>query len=220
MNCIEFQHQLQLRLDGELQIDSLGVEQHVLQCAKCRALESAVQRLECGLGIGAAVALPPGLSERIVRHVLAARRARRRYRRGVLSAAVAATLLLAAFIAYSRLRVSPGDAPAPVAKTAPTNEPPPAVALQRSVREAGSALVSLMGRTADEAIEQGRILFPSSLARTAVVDGDSSPLDPPVRSLREAGEGVSAGLQPVTRSARRAVDLFLREIPGEAGNQK
>jgi hypothetical protein len=31
--------------------------------------------------------------------------------------------------------------------------------------------------------------------------------------LREAGEGVGDGLEPVTNSARRAVDLFLRELP-------
>jgi hypothetical protein len=34
-----------------------------------------------------------------------------------------------------------------------------------------------------------------------------------VRSLVEAGQGVSAGLEPVANSARRAVQIFLREIP-------
>ena len=38
-------------------------------------------------------------------------------------------------------------------------------------------------------------------------------LDTPTRSLREAGQGVSAGLEPITNSARRAFDLFLREVP-------
>ena len=40
-----------------------------------------------------------------------------------------------------------------------------------------------------------------------------APLDPPARSLREAGEGVSVGLEPVADSARRVVGLFLRELP-------
>ena len=39
------------------------------------------------------------------------------------------------------------------------------------------------------------------------------PLEPSGQSLREAGEGVAASLSPVATSARRAFDLFLREIP-------
>ncbi len=34
-----------------------------------------------------------------------------------------------------------------------------------------------------------------------------------VSSLREAGQNVSSGLEPVANSARRAVNLFLRELP-------
>jgi hypothetical protein len=38
-------------------------------------------------------------------------------------------------------------------------------------------------------------------------------LEPGTQSLREAQEGVAVGFEPVTSSARRAVNLFLREIP-------
>jgi hypothetical protein len=81
-------------------------------------------------------------------------------------------------------------------------------------------LAALVGRTADEAVEQSRALLPAGLPRQATFDADSLAIDPSVRSLREAGQGLSAGLEPVTTSARRAVDLFLREMPGEVKNRK
>jgi hypothetical protein len=49
----------------------------------------------------------------------------------------------------------------------------------------------------------------------ALPNVDLTAMEPPTRPLREAGEGVSEGLEPVTTSARRAVDLFLRELPME-----
>jgi predicted anti-sigma-YlaC factor YlaD len=49
---------------------------------------------------------------------------------------------------------------------------------------------------------------------------DLASIEPPTRSLREAGQGVSEGLEPVTNSARRAFDLFLRELPPMDGESK
>jgi hypothetical protein len=45
-------------------------------------------------------------------------------------------------------------------------------------------------------------------------------LDPPAQSLRQAGQGVATGLEPVATSARRAFDLFLRDIPPVAPEVK
>jgi hypothetical protein len=42
----------------------------------------------------------------------------------------------------------------------------------------------------------------------------------PMRSLRDAGQGVSSGLEPVADSARRAFDMVLREIPTVAPGGK
>jgi hypothetical protein len=75
-------------------------------------------------------------------------------------------------------------------------------------------VVGLTRRTADETVGQGRLLLPAVVARAERPDaGGPGPMDPPLRSLRTTGEGVSAGLEPVTSSARRAVDLFFHEIP-------
>jgi anti-sigma factor RsiW len=45
-------------------------------------------------------------------------------------------------------------------------------------------------------------------------------LEPPTQSLLAAGKTVSTGLEPVTTSARRAVDLFIREIEPLDQNRK
>jgi hypothetical protein len=94
------------------------------------------------------------------------------------------------------------------------------VSLQASVREAGTALAALVERTADEAVGESRALLPAGLPRQAAFEADTLAFDPSVRSLREVSQGLSAGLEPVTASARRAVDLFLREMPGEVKNKK
>jgi hypothetical protein len=49
---------------------------------------------------------------------------------------------------------------------------------------------------------------------------DLAPPDAPVKSLREAGESVSAGLGPVASSARRAVDLFIRDLSPAGGSTR
>lgn len=45
-------------------------------------------------------------------------------------------------------------------------------------------------------------------------------LDPPARTLARAGQTLSNGLEPVTSSARRAVNLFMREIEPLERDQK
>jgi len=91
---------------------------------------------------------------------------------------------------------------------------PATPSIRDSVAELGAAVASVTRRAADGTVEQARQLLPDvptpALSETSVL---AQTLDPPSRSLLEAGQGVSAGLEPVTDSARRALDLFLREIP-------
>jgi predicted anti-sigma-YlaC factor YlaD len=221
VNCSEFQHLIQRRLDGDFNLGSAGLDAHLASCASCRRLDAAAHRLEAALGLVTAAAPPSGLASRLVTRVLAERRARMRYRRGLLAGAAAAGIVLVALSSYSRLG-GPASKPAPIqtANARPHAQPRTTVSLQASVREVGTALAALVGRTADEAVEQSRALLPTGLPGQAVFDADSLALDPPVRSLREAGQGLSAGLEPVTSSARRAVDLFLREMPREVKSKK
>jgi predicted anti-sigma-YlaC factor YlaD len=221
VNCFEFQNWIQRRLDGDFNLGSPGLDAHLAGCASCRRLDAAAHRLEAALSLVTPATPPSGLAGRIVTRLLAERRARMRFRRGLLTGAAAAATVVVALLSYSRLG-GPASKPAPIQTVdlEPAPQPRTPVSLQASVREAGTALAALVGRTADEAVEQSRALLPAGLPRQAAFDADSLALDPPVRSLREAGQGLSAGLEPVTSSARRAVDLFLREMPGEVKSKK
>ncbi len=101
---------------------------------------------------------------------------------------------------------------------------PPALApaevhagLRDTVSEAGSAVAALTERTADETVARTRILIPAVRPSLGTFEMPP-PIDPPTVALRQAGEGVWAGLEPVTDSGRRAVGLLFKELsPAEAG---
>jgi hypothetical protein len=125
-------------------------------------------------------------------------------------------------VGYSRFNATPSKlaSESQTVEVVRPSAPLSSMSLQGSVQEASSALVALVGRTADEAVEQSRLLLPGAITRAAAMDADGSPIETPVRSFREAGQGVSAGLEPVTASARRAVDFFLGEMPGKNAKPK
>jgi hypothetical protein len=226
MNCPDYRALLQRRLDGEPGAESAEGARHRAACLDCRDLHAAARRLEAGLGILPNPNPPSGLADRIVARVLAERRVALGFRRRILAvASLAAALLLATIAGYVWLQhrntgpagpEAPARVEAPPADRLPDPERrapvPPTVSLNQSVADAGSAMASLTRRT----VEQSKDLLPGpvappSLPATASLRPDF--VGPPAQSLREAGQGVSAGFEPVTTSARRAVDLFLREIP-------
>lgn len=219
MNCSDCQELLQQSLDGTPLANRATFDRHVAECSECRGWHAAAQRLTAGLRLLAAPVPPPGLTARIVSGVLAERFARQRFRRQLtVGAALAASLLVAALGGYfwtrsADVNPAPSGAVPPVAIANPAETPPPP-SLRDSVAEAGSAVANVTRRTADSTVEQARQLLPAvptpALSEVSVLE---QTLDPPARSLREAGQGVSAGMEPVTSSARRALDLFLREIP-------
>jgi hypothetical protein len=150
------------------------------------------------------------MSRRIVAAVLAERRGqRRRQRLARVAVGLAAAVLV--FVLLDKQRPQPPLTPrAPLPEVAEA----PSGSLRESVTEASSAVVNLTRRTADETVGSTRLLLPVVVASAPTDDpAVPSPMDPPVRSLREAGQGLSAGLEPVTSSAKRALDLFLREVP-------
>jgi hypothetical protein len=84
-------------------------------------------------------------------------------------------------------------------------------ALRSAVAEAGEAVASLTSRTADQALDNTRLLMP--VVSGPRFDDVELPGDATARPLREAGQNLSVALGPVAASARRAVDLFIRELP-------
>jgi hypothetical protein len=218
MHCQDFHNLLQQRLDGVDPLDGASLDQHLASCPECRSWLAAAMRLEEGLGLLTPPIPPLDLAERITARVVAFRRRRFRVQQAATAAALAASLLISAYMGYSWWsadRHEQDSVAAPLAQ--PPGEPQPALvaSLDKSVEEAGSALVALAGRTVDETVGQSRILLPTQLPAPPLPTADSwqQPLEPPVRSLRDAGKGVSEGLEPVATSARQAVNLFLKELP-------
>jgi hypothetical protein len=234
MNCQESQDLLQRRFDDEAAGVSAGLDQHLATCPVCHDLHAAAGRLAHALALRRPAAPPGDLARVTVSRVIEAQRLRVRLRRRLrLGVAVAASLLLAAGAAYFQPWRGAQSVPHPAPDVARTHEAVPGPerrqartrtqpdadagpTLNESVQEAGSALVSLSKRTAREALGPGRQLLLPEVAppRTgATPDVLAQAFQPPVRSLRQAGAGVSAGVEPVTRAAGRAVQAFFDEIP-------
>jgi len=221
MNCPESRDLLQRRLDSSAfsNVHMPALERHLAGCRPCRELHTAATRLREGLAQLCRAEPAIDLSERIQNKVLQARR--QSTRRLALAAAVAASLLLA-FMLYSR-RTTSVDAPGPSTERAhlvvPRQSAP--LPLNENALEVGHAVASLAQRTAGEAVGQSRLLFPfiapGELGQAEAVAKGDSPVasasrDEPANTLQEFTLGVSQGLEPVTNSARRALDLFLREV--------
>ncbi|HVS35442.1 MAG TPA: hypothetical protein VMS17_07640 [Gemmataceae bacterium] len=225
MTCPECGGRLQQWLDSRT-CDAFPGEPLVL-CPACAEWADAARRLDRGLGRMTRPMPPPFLADRIVAGVAA--RQRRRFRLwlgvGVSAATAAAALLIAVWPLLHRADPAPVAAPPRPITQAPTPQPSPAApveahaTLRESVAQAGSAVASLTSRTADQTVAKTKLLFPAVDPSLAKLDLQP-PLDAPNLPLREAGEGVSSGLEPVADSAKRAVGLFLRELPPMEGSPK
>jgi hypothetical protein len=226
MNCREFIDRLQQDLDANLAPTGPDVDGHVRDCTACAALHKAACRMVAGLRSAATIVpsvdLTPGISRAVRRDV----RRRLVLRRGLLATAAAAAVLVAvAGRSYFTAPVNSVSDPAIAQRgdrlpsaTMPQSQPGP-VALRSVVVEAGEAVASLTSRTADQTVDQTRILFPI-LGSSSLVDFDLPPPEAPAKPLREAGSNLTAGLSPVADSARRAFDLFLRDVPPVGGPNK
>ncbi|HZY86841.1 MAG TPA: hypothetical protein VFE78_18550 [Gemmataceae bacterium] len=214
MNCRACHELLHERLDG-VAGDPAALDRHLAECADCASLAAAARRLSDGLRRLAPPAPPPDLAARIVGRVVQDRRARRHKRRRWASAgtlAVAASLLLAIGLRAWRPtpQETPEPAPPPVANT--QQAAPEADTLRESVAQARSAVAALTSRTADEAVARTKGLLPQ-LGRPSLEEIDlTPPLGATGPPLREAGQSVSAGLEPVADFSRRAVGQFLRDL--------
>jgi hypothetical protein len=213
MNCREYQELLHLYLDGAPPGPShRDADRHLADCADCRDWHAAAQRLQDGLRLFVPAVPPSALAAQIEIRILAQTNRVRRLRRIMTGLAVAASLVVAALSGYYLLRP---DRPAQLRAHEIPGEPEPSLSLQQSVAEAGQAVVSLTWRAADETMDQGRMLLPVILPGEAIAEAHpkQSQQELPDQSLLDVKQGVAEGLEPVTTSARRAMDLFLREIP-------
>jgi hypothetical protein len=217
MNCLECQEILQRRLDGEGIADPGQMKEHLVDCPQCRQRHRAALLLLEKLPSWTAALPTADLRSRIVTAVLVDRTLRLARRRRVMVAlALAACLLLAALASLTWLPIFDAPSPGPDMKFQGLQaNKGPAPTLEKSVEEARQAVAAL----SDKGKEQVRMLIAVAnpmenpgLPMPGLADVEQ-PLEPAAESLRQAGRGVSEGLQTVTQSAQRAVAYFFRELP-------
>jgi hypothetical protein len=222
MNCERFQNSLQSRLDGLPDELSPEIQRHLASCSACRAWQAAAERFEAGVLLLQSSRPSFRLPEQIVEQILAERtiRIRRqivRWAVGALAASVALVLTASAiaprlFDARGKQSLDPdmmAIKPNTVKKESTVDSSTP-----NRVSEAGLAVASLSNLAKEETLKQTRLFMPVATATLPFENlSVPQPFEAPADSLKEAGKGVSEGLQPVTNSARRAWDLFLREVP-------
>jgi anti-sigma factor RsiW len=225
MSCRGCHERIQAHLDDPARAaeGDAELEQHVRACPACAALYRAARRLNDGLRLLASPLPPPDLAERIIFAVQADRARRRRLRFVAAAAVLAAGLLVALGLRMFRPTsptpppsapgqnlVQKGQKPAPPIPAPRTPEPDVKI---------GDAVADATRREANETVRATQEVLPAVVA-PVLNDLDLSTALGPAQPLREAGSGVSTGLEPITNSARRAVDMFLRELPpvGEANS--
>jgi predicted anti-sigma-YlaC factor YlaD len=214
MTCSECEENLQRFLDGDGCLDSPVLEEHCAICRECRERHAAAMELARGLRVLAYPTPPPELTERLVAALTA--EGERRFRplpaRAALVALAASVALAVAGANLWRGRPSEHvpDASRLVSATPRGN----AVSLQQTVSDASSAFSSLVEMTAQETLAQGQLLLPNSVPVPALarVETLQQSLEPPVESLRQAGQNLSTGLEPIASSAQRAFLTFVDDL--------
>jgi predicted anti-sigma-YlaC factor YlaD len=209
MNCERCDQWLQEVLDG-IEPD-VGTIEHLSCCIPCRDLYESAVALNRELRSERRPEPPEGLTDRIVSAVRLDRKRRQKRRQtwarvAVLAAAILVAWLVAVFRPQTRLE--------PMMPVVERIEPATPPSLREAVVSAGSAVVDRTRKEVGEAVESTLSLLPSLDDAVPPMEVES-PLEPTTNSLRDAGQGVSSGLEPVAGSARRAIALFVRDLsPG------
>jgi hypothetical protein len=210
MTCRAWEDLLQLHLDGE---EPARLWQHLRGCPDCAAHKADVSRLLAAVESLTPAAPPPQLADRLTSGLLneakARKTARWRTRAAVLGGLAAAAALLLAFGLWWR----------PADKTRHQDDPPvverrePPPPLRDNVARASDAVASLTNKTAKDSTKEPSMLLSAVKDSTEPLTRVPAPVEPKLdKPMREAADGVTNGLAPVTDSARRAVGLFLRDL--------
>ncbi|QEL19402.1 hypothetical protein [Limnoglobus roseus] len=201
--CGRFEVAVQRVLDGDLPIDALS-DPHTESCPACREMAGATVALLTGLKSLPPVLPPANFADRVVPAVIAERR-QADFRRSVrIAVASLAAAVVVAFLATEG-RQSPQPAVASRSPD-PVRIAPPSVT--KSFAEAGSAVVSLTKRATEESLSPARNLF-ASLDTVR-----PTPAAVPVQTdLRPTS---ASPVEPITNTAKRALNLFIRDVGGFA----
>jgi hypothetical protein len=227
-DCAAAAEDMQLLLDGIAAADLPALQAHCNECPECRRQVAAARHLLHGLERLPRPSVPFGLAERAYRAVRSDRRQRLQRQWLAAGAGLAAASVLAALFVFSKQQ-PPAPQGGPSAWEVAGNpltagfeeglhKVPPPAPLRDRLAEAGSAVAELTRRTADETFERTVSLLPRpTLPKPA---DPTERLEPAFQSLAEVGTSAAAGVEPIAASARRAVDLFWREIAPSDMNRK
>lgn len=201
-HCSAFETLVQRVLDGERPITDLD-HSHSHACKPCRELAISAHLLSKGL-TDSLTAIPTiDFASRIVPSVLANRQRERSTRRTIV--AVAASLAACVAVAVFTLPQH-SNGPAVASQSNPSSAEPKPPQIVESFRMAGSAFVSFTRRAATESLEPAKNLLV----------GIERP-DPPLPVTRPlAGLPTTSPVEPITNTAKRAINLFIRDVGGLA----
>jgi len=219
MNCLEYREWLQQELDGAVAPAPAAAAEHLSACAECRALAAAARDFETGLAALPRPQSSPLLTASIVTAVLDDRRQRMRLarRRVVFTLGLAASILFLMLMGW--LYQLPISSKKDLAKNDSPSDPG-LPQLERRADEARAAVTALTERVAGQTTEQAKMLLAVAnsidirpMANLPGLSDLEEPFDPAAQSLKQATQTVATGIEPITRSTRRAFDYFVKELP-------
>jgi hypothetical protein len=228
---------IQSALDGAVPgsrvSESLDSDPHPAACPACRERVRTARVLLSVLAAPAEpVAVPDGFADRVVKAMWEERHARTRRRTyGAMAGLIAAALLVALgwylidppakpqppVFVKDAIVSRPPEAPAPREKTpTPTSAPDPRpIHLGDEVAKAGQAILDTPKPLA-ESVAVAPKLFDALTSPLKLSSPPADPmataLEPARRSLAELPLAAQASLEPVTGTAEKALNRFLRDV--------
>jgi hypothetical protein len=228
-DCAAYDRLVNVVLDGEAAVSELFANTHPTGCQPCREIRDAAILLINGLKQTPSAKPQPDFVDKVTRSAARDYQKRRiiRWSGRVASGAIAAGILIIWLSSPSALQPTQNDVAGSVSKKLPEPLPvlnpemivrdkSPADSLQERLGEAGSALIALSRKATDETLTPARNLLPAPTPRVLPMQ-TSVELPEPLTELPQAAK---AGLEPLTNTAKRAVNLFLRDVGGAAGAVK
>lgn len=205
--CAQSLESLHLRLDGVLFQESAEVLSHRASCANCQSLEESSRRLMDGLKLDRPDAPPSGFADRVVERYQSealrpsAKRSRWLWAGLALAASVTVAVVSIQLLSKSvESQVTIVSRPTPVERKSDS--------LGDSINDAGNAVVSLAKKTG---LDGFNLKLPTlALPKTGPLDR----LEPALSGMQSLGNGAVLSVAPLTNSAKRAADLFWRELNG------
>ncbi|MBA4187241.1 MAG: hypothetical protein C0467_04400 [Planctomycetaceae bacterium] len=213
---------LQLVLDGELEANAIDTDPHPAVCAACRERIAAARLVLSVLGATEAVAVPSGLTERIVSAVREDRdsRIRRRSYAAALGipVALAASLALIAWFTDKPQQPIAWNPQVPVEKNPEVAPAPREVAQVKPLRigdeltKAGIALRETPKAITAPASAAPEVFAKLTNALTQPIAPMPDEMEPARSALAELPDVALSGLEPLTDTAQKAFSRLMRDV--------